>query len=194
MEKGGFEKRLRTAMSEYLSTTNTRTMTPVVSKRLILVSMFSIEQLVWTLLWLNLYFKHIFYFCFRENKFYRFSFSYMVKKIAVNPESFHIQRTEKLLVCIESIVLCFNMFLSYCEFIDRLYIWNVFKWFIDQISDQQKKYILFSYLFLEALRKNTITETDLTTLQRMWDKHLLSLVDRGMFFPSISSLELNVHL
>ena len=53
--------------------------------------------------------------------------------------------------------------------------------FIDQFSDQQKKYILFSYLFLEALRKNTITETDLTTLQRMWDKHLLSLVDRGMF-------------
>lgn len=36
------------------------------------------------------------------------------------------------------------------------------------ISDQQKKYILFGYLFMEALKKNTITETDLTTLQRMW--------------------------
>ncbi|XP_065924590.1 uncharacterized protein [Magallana gigas] len=30
---------------------------------------------------------------------------------------------------------------------------------------------------MEALKKNTITETDLTTLQRMWGQHLLSLVN-----------------
>lgn len=48
------------------------------------------------------------------------------------------------------------------------------------ISDQQKKYILFGYLFMKALKKNTITETDLTTLQRMWGQHLLSLVKGGM--------------
>ena len=50
---------------------------------------------------------------------------------------------------------------------------------INWFSDQQRKYVLFSYLFLEALRKYSVTETDLTTLQRMWDQHLLSLVDRG---------------
>ncbi|XP_078341812.1 uncharacterized protein LOC144627812 [Crassostrea virginica] len=48
------------------------------------------------------------------------------------------------------------------------------------VADQQRKYVLFSYLFLEALLKKTIPRTDLTTLQRMWDKHLLSLVNNGM--------------
>lgn len=33
---------------------------------------------------------------------------------------------------------------------------------------------------MEALKKNTVTETDLTTLQRMWGQHLLSLVNNGM--------------
>nr|XP_022331819.1 uncharacterized protein LOC111129651 [Crassostrea virginica] len=107
MEKGGFEKRLRTAMSEYLSTTNTRTMTPV-RKQILQILIF-------------LYGK--------ENRSQSGVFSHSKNR---------------------------------------------------EIADQQKKYILFSYLFLEALRKNTITETDLTTLQRMWDKHLLSLVDRDM--------------
>eukprot|EP00105_Crassostrea_gigas_P040402 XP_019924550.1 PREDICTED: uncharacterized protein LOC105332599 [Crassostrea gigas] len=45
------------------------------------------------------------------------------------------------------------------------------------VADQQKKYVLYGYLFMEALKKNTITETDLTTLQRMWGQHLLSLVN-----------------
>uniref|UniRef100_K1QLK0 Uncharacterized protein n=1 Tax=Magallana gigas TaxID=29159 RepID=K1QLK0_MAGGI len=45
------------------------------------------------------------------------------------------------------------------------------------VADQQKKYVLYGYLFMEALKKNTITETDLTTLQRMWGLHLLSLVN-----------------
>uniref|UniRef100_A0A8W8JG48 Uncharacterized protein n=1 Tax=Magallana gigas TaxID=29159 RepID=A0A8W8JG48_MAGGI len=46
--------------------------------------------------------------------------------------------------------------------------------------DQQRKYILFAFLFMEALKKNTVTETDLTTIQRMWGQHLLSLVNNGM--------------
>nr|XP_034332250.1 uncharacterized protein LOC117691096 [Crassostrea gigas] len=49
-----------------------------------------------------------------------------------------------------------------------------------EVADQQRKYILFAFLFMEALKKNTVTETDLTTLQRMWGQHLLSLVNNGM--------------
>nr|XP_034312877.1 uncharacterized protein LOC105320337 [Crassostrea gigas] len=48
-----------------------------------------------------------------------------------------------------------------------------------EIADQQRKYILFAFLFMEALKKNTVTETDLTTIQRMWGQHLLSLVNNG---------------
>ncbi|XP_062617061.1 uncharacterized protein LOC134278794 isoform X2 [Saccostrea cucullata] len=44
---------------------------------------------------------------------------------------------------------------------------------------EQKKYIVFAYLFMEALKKNMITETDLHTLQRMWTQHILYLTKSG---------------
>ncbi|XP_062572454.1 uncharacterized protein LOC134234406 [Saccostrea cucullata] len=47
------------------------------------------------------------------------------------------------------------------------------------IADEQKKYIIFAYLFMEALKKNMITETDLHTLQRMWTQHILYLAKSG---------------
>uniref|UniRef100_K1QBH5 Uncharacterized protein n=1 Tax=Magallana gigas TaxID=29159 RepID=K1QBH5_MAGGI len=104
MEKVGFETRLRSLLLEYLSTTNTRTMTPL-RKHILQLLMF-------------LYGKEN----FREIG----GFSYSKNK---------------------------------------------------DVADQQKKYVLYGYLFMEALKKNTITETDLTTLQRMWGLHLLSLVN-----------------
>ncbi|XP_078331036.1 uncharacterized protein LOC144624892 [Crassostrea virginica] len=107
MEKADFERRLRRILSEYLSTTNTRTMTPV-RKHILQI----------------LIFLHG-----RENRSEAGVFTYSKNKT---------------------------------------------------VADQQRKYLLFSYLFLEALRKYSVTETDLTTLQRMWDQHLLSLVDRDM--------------
>ncbi|XP_062617513.1 uncharacterized protein LOC134279180 isoform X1 [Saccostrea cucullata] len=47
------------------------------------------------------------------------------------------------------------------------------------IAEEQKKYIVFAYLFMEALKKNMITETDLRTLQRMWTQHILYLTKSG---------------
>ncbi|XP_052706975.1 uncharacterized protein LOC128182401 [Crassostrea angulata] len=104
MEKVGFETRLRSLLMEYVSTTNTRTMTPV-TKHILQLLMF-------------LYGEE----SFRETG----GFSYSKNK---------------------------------------------------NVADLQKKYVLYGYLFMEALKKNTITETDLTTLQRMWGQHLLSLVN-----------------
>ncbi|XP_061186369.1 uncharacterized protein LOC133194426 [Saccostrea echinata] len=48
-----------------------------------------------------------------------------------------------------------------------------------EVSDQQKKYILFAFLFMEDLKKNSVTATDLSTLQRMWDEHILYLANSG---------------
>nr|XP_022300781.1 uncharacterized protein LOC111108984 [Crassostrea virginica] len=107
METLAFENRLRLLLSEYVSSTNTRTMTPV-RRHILQILMF-------------IYGK--------ENLNESGAFTYSK---------------------------------------DR------------NVADQQRKYVLFSYLFLEALLKKTITRTDLTTLQRMWDKHLLSLVNNGM--------------
>ncbi|XP_052693812.1 uncharacterized protein LOC128172078 [Crassostrea angulata] len=107
MDKVGFEARLRSLLMEYLSVTNTRTMTPV--RKHILQLMI---------------------FLYGEDNFSETGgFSYSKHK---------------------------------------------------DVADQQKKYILFSYLFMEALKKNTITDSDLTTLQRMWGQHLLSLVNSDM--------------
>ncbi|XP_062620022.1 uncharacterized protein LOC134281598 [Saccostrea cucullata] len=47
------------------------------------------------------------------------------------------------------------------------------------VADQQKKYVLFAFLFMEDLMKNSVTAKDLTTLQRMWDQHLLNLAKKG---------------
>ncbi|XP_062615845.1 uncharacterized protein LOC134277535 [Saccostrea cucullata] len=47
------------------------------------------------------------------------------------------------------------------------------------VADQQKKYVLFAFLFMEDLMKNSVTATDLSTLQRMWDQHLLNLANSG---------------
>ncbi|XP_061198292.1 uncharacterized protein LOC133206357 [Saccostrea echinata] len=49
----------------------------------------------------------------------------------------------------------------------------------EDVADKQKKYILFSYLFMEDLKKNSVTRTDLCTLQRMWDQHILYLANSG---------------
>ncbi|XP_061162447.1 uncharacterized protein LOC133171679 [Saccostrea echinata] len=49
----------------------------------------------------------------------------------------------------------------------------------NEVADQQKKYILFAFLFMEDLKKNSVTATDLCTLQRMWDQHLLHLANNG---------------
>ncbi|XP_052706703.1 uncharacterized protein LOC128182131 [Crassostrea angulata] len=111
MEKAGFETRLRSLLMEYVSTTNTRTMTPV----------FILQRKHILQLLMFLYGEEN----FRENG----GFSYSKNK---------------------------------------------------DVADQQKKYVLYGYLFIEALKKNTITETDLTTLQRMWRQHLLSLVNREL--------------
>nr|XP_034312482.1 uncharacterized protein LOC117684425 [Crassostrea gigas] len=107
MEKSGFEARLHSLLVDYLSSTNTRTMTPV-KKHILQILIF-------------LYGK--------ENIGHFGGFSYS-------------KNTE--------------------------------------VADQQRKYILFAFLFMEALKKNTVTETDLTTHQRMWGQHLLSLVNNGM--------------
>uniref|UniRef100_K1PUU3 Uncharacterized protein n=1 Tax=Magallana gigas TaxID=29159 RepID=K1PUU3_MAGGI len=107
MEKGGFEARLHSLLVDYLSSTNTRTMTPV-RKHILQILIF-------------LYGK--------ENIGHFGGFSYS-------------KNTE--------------------------------------VADQQRRYILFAFLFMEALKKNTVTETDLTTLQRMWGQQLLSLVNNGM--------------
>ncbi|XP_061173618.1 uncharacterized protein LOC133182790 [Saccostrea echinata] len=45
--------------------------------------------------------------------------------------------------------------------------------------EQQKKYVLYAYLFTEALKSRTVTATDLSTLNRMWTHHLLYLVKNG---------------
>ncbi|XP_061184783.1 uncharacterized protein LOC133192793 [Saccostrea echinata] len=47
------------------------------------------------------------------------------------------------------------------------------------VANQQKKYILFAFLFMEDLKKNCVTATDLSTLQRMWDQHILYLANNG---------------
>ncbi|XP_061176205.1 uncharacterized protein LOC133185166 [Saccostrea echinata] len=47
------------------------------------------------------------------------------------------------------------------------------------IAVQQKRFIIFSYLFLEALKKNIITDKDITTHNRMWSQHLQDLVSGG---------------
>ncbi|XP_061186392.1 uncharacterized protein LOC133194453 [Saccostrea echinata] len=47
------------------------------------------------------------------------------------------------------------------------------------VTDQQKKYILFAFLFMEDLGKNSVTATDLSTLQRMSDQHILYLANNG---------------
>ncbi|XP_019921518.3 uncharacterized protein [Magallana gigas] len=107
MEKAGFEARLRSLLVDYLSSTNTRTMTPVR--------------------------KHI---------------------------------------------LQLVMFLYGEENFDQLGRFSYYK--NKEVADQQRKYVLFGFLFMEALKKNTVTETDLTTLQRMWGQHLLSLVNNEM--------------
>lgn len=107
MEKAGFETRLRSLLVDYLSSTNTRTMTPVR------------KHILQILIFLN----------GKENIGQLGGFSYSKNK---------------------------------------------------EVADQQRKYILFAFLFMEALKKNTVTETDLTTLQRMWGQHLLSLVNNGM--------------
>nr|XP_034329754.1 uncharacterized protein LOC117690256 [Crassostrea gigas] len=104
MVKVGFEIRLCSLLTEYVSTTNTRTMTPV-RKHILQLLMF---------LYGEENFKETGRFSYSKNK---------------------------------------------------------------DVADQQKKYILYGYLLMEALKKNTIIETDLTTLQRMWGQHLLSLVN-----------------
>ncbi|XP_034337086.2 uncharacterized protein [Magallana gigas] len=107
MEKAGFEARLRSLLVDYLSSTNTRTMTPVRKHILQLVM-----------------------FLYGEENFDQLGrFSYSKNK---------------------------------------------------EVADQQRKYVLFGFLFMEALKKHTVTETDLTTLQRMWGQHLLSLVNNEM--------------
>nr|XP_034332249.1 uncharacterized protein LOC105347575 [Crassostrea gigas] len=107
MEKAGFEARLRELLVDYLSSTNTWTMTPV-RKHILQILIFHYGK---------------------ENIGQLGGFSYSKNK---------------------------------------------------EVADQQRKYILFAFLFMEALKKNTVTETDLTTLQRMWGQHLLSLGNNGM--------------
>ncbi|XP_061174675.1 uncharacterized protein LOC133183785 [Saccostrea echinata] len=109
MEKLGkstFEQRLRSNLLQYLSVTNTRTMTPVRQNILqILIFLYGKET---------------------ANK--STGFSYSEKK---------------------------------------------------EVADQQKKYVLYAYLFMEALKSRTVTATDLSTLNRMWTNHLLYLVKDG---------------
>nr|XP_034335587.1 uncharacterized protein LOC117692254 [Crassostrea gigas] len=107
MEKAGFEARLRSLLVDYLSSTNTRTMTPV-RKHILQLVMFLYGE---------------------ENCDQLGRFSYSKNK---------------------------------------------------EVADQHRKYVLFGFLFMEALKKHTVTETDLTTLQRMWGQHLLSLVNNEM--------------
>ncbi|XP_052718879.1 uncharacterized protein LOC128190743 [Crassostrea angulata] len=111
MEKAGFEGRLRSLLVDYLSSTNTRTMTPVRKHILQLVM-----------------------FLYGEENFDQLGrFSYSKNK---------------------------------------------------EVADQQRKYVLFGFLFMEALKMHTMTETDLTTLQRMWGQHILSLVNNGMYMTA----------
>ncbi|XP_062621350.1 uncharacterized protein LOC134282947 [Saccostrea cucullata] len=109
MEKLGnktMEQRLRTSLLQYLSRTNTRTMTPV-----------------------RQHFLQILIFIYG-------------KETAYKDGGFSFSKTK-------------------------------------DIAEEQKKYIIFAYLFMEALKKNMITETDLHTLQRMWTQHILYLVKSG---------------
>ena len=102
MEKADFERRLRRILSEYVSATNTRTMTPVVrvlSFLCVLISetySYEIDDFFST-------YSCIHFFCFRENTFYRFSCSCMEKKIGVKQGYLLTRRTKQLLVCMNYI-------------------------------------------------------------------------------------------
>ena len=102
MEKADFERRLRRILSEYLSTTNTRTMTPVVrvlSFLCVLISetcSYELDDFIST-------YSSIHFFYFRENTFCRFSFSYMEEKIGVKQGYLLTRRTKQLLVCMNFI-------------------------------------------------------------------------------------------
>ena len=110
---------------------------------------------------------------FREDIFFKSLCSFMEKRISMNLERLPTPRTKTWLVWVLRSV---NLPIFFTKL-----IYEMINWLVGVFSDQQRKYVLFSYLFLEALLKKTITRTDLTTLQRMWDKHLLSLVNNGTF-------------
>ena len=102
MEKADFERRLRRILSEYLSATNTRTMTPVVRVLSFLCVLISETCSYEPDDFFSTY-SSIHFFCFRENTFCRFSFSCMKEKIGVKQGYLLTRRTKQLLVCMNYI-------------------------------------------------------------------------------------------
>uniref|UniRef100_K1PPP2 Uncharacterized protein n=1 Tax=Magallana gigas TaxID=29159 RepID=K1PPP2_MAGGI len=151
MERAGFEGRLRSLLVDYLSSTNTRTMTPV-RKHILQLVMFLYGEENFDQLGRFSYSKSK-EVADQQRKFVLFGFLFMeaLKKHTV---------TETDLTTLQR--MWGQHILSLVN------------------NDQQRKFVLFGFLFMEALKKHTVTETDLTTLQRMWGQHILSLVNNEM--------------